>query len=137
MKDGFVYILASVTRTIYIGVTNSLVARVWQHQEANISGFTKRYDVKRLVYFEYYEDIRDAISREKQLKRWRRSKKNALIESKNPNWEDLSPTLEQQPRLLTRHPERSEAESKDRVQGQNPDTRSLDRLGMTAAAAFG
>jgi putative endonuclease len=136
MRDGFVYIMASVTRTLYIGVTNSLVARVWQHQQGEIPGFTRRYDLKRLVYFEYYEDVRDAIAREKQLKRWRRSKKNALIESLNPNWNDLSSMLEQQPRLLTRHLERSEAGSKDRAsRKQNPGTRSLDRLGMTVALA--
>ncbi|HEY6111609.1 MAG TPA: GIY-YIG nuclease family protein [Chthoniobacterales bacterium] len=135
MRDGFVYIMASVTRTLYIGVTNSLVRRVWQHQHGEILGFTKRYELNRLVYFEYYGDIRDAIAREKQLKRWRRAKKNTLIESLNPNWDDLSPMLEQQPRLLARHPERSEAQSKDRVRGETPDPRSLDRLGMTAVVA--
>ena len=149
MRDGFVYIMASFTRTLYIGVTNSLVTRVRQHQQAETSGFTKRYDVNRLVYFEYYEDIRDAIAREKQLKRWRRSKKNALIERLNPTWNDLSWTLEQQPRLLRSHPERSAAESKDRVVGSDPvhpmprqarhdrESDCVDRLGMTAAVAFG
>lgn len=112
MRDGFVYIMASITRTLYIGVTNSLVVRASQHQRAEISAFTKRYKVNRLVYFEYYEDIRDAITREKQLKGSRRSKKNELIETLTPKWDDLSRMLEQQPRLLTRHPERSEAESR-------------------------
>ena len=135
MRDGFLYIMASVTRTLYIGVTNGLVRRVWQHQHGEIAGFTKRYELNRLVYFEHYGDIRDAIAREKQLKRWRRSKKNALIKSVNPNWNDLSPMLEQEPRLLTRHPERCEAESKDRERGEHPDTRSLDKLGMTEAFA--
>jgi putative endonuclease len=148
MRDGFVYIMASITRTLYIGITNSLERRVWQHQHSDLPGFTKRYDLKRLVYFEYYEDIRDAISREKQLKGWRRSKKNALIESLNPKWEDLTASLfEPQPRVSTRHPGRSEAETKDRERGtENPDTRSpfdsasrrsgraLDRLGMTTTS---
>jgi putative endonuclease len=134
MKDGFVYIMASVTRTLYIGVTNSLERRVWEHQHGDVPGFTRRYELTRLVYFEFYEDICDAIAREKQLKRWRRSKKNALIESLNPKWEDLSASLfDQQPRIRTCHSERSETQSKNRERGpKNPDTRSLDRLGMTA-----
>jgi len=65
MRDGFVYIMASITRTLYIGVTNGLERRAWRHQHGELPGFTKRYDLKRLVYFEYYEDIRDAITREK------------------------------------------------------------------------
>lgn len=98
MRGGFVYIMAIVTRTLYIGVTNDLVARAWQHQHCDeITGFTKRYQLDRLVYFEDYEDIRDAIARAKQLKGWRRSRKNALIEAMNPNWSDLSDILEQQP----------------------------------------
>ncbi len=98
MKDGFVYIMASLTRTLYIGVTNSLTTRVSQHQNGEIPGFTKRYQISRLVYFEHYDDIRDAIAREKQLKGWRRFKKNAL----NPDWKDLTDSLfEEEPVGLT------------------------------------
>ena len=95
VRDGFVYILSSVTRTLYIGVTASLVVRSWQHQNPEKPSFTGRYGINRLVYYEYYENIRDAIAREKQLKGWRRSRKNELIEKMNPNWDDLSPMLEQ------------------------------------------
>ncbi len=80
---------------LYIGITNSLASRVWQHQQGEISGFTKTYKVNRLVYYESFKDPRDAISREKELKGWRRSKKNALVESLNPKWADLSGTLYQ------------------------------------------
>ena len=83
--------MANKTRgTIYIGVTNDLVVRVDQHQVAETKGFTQRYRLDRLVYYESFEDIRDAIAREKQLKGWRREKKNALIETQNPKWNDLS-----------------------------------------------
>ncbi len=81
---------------LYIGVTNSLVRRVWQHQQGEIEGFTKRYLLNRLVYYESFERPSDAISREKELKGWRRSKKNALVETLNPKWQDLSPTLDPQ-----------------------------------------
>ncbi len=86
----FVYILASISGTLYIGLTNSLIKRVFDHQQGAIPGFTKQYGVNRLVYFESYDDVRKAIEREKQLKGWRRSKKVALIESVNPSWKDLS-----------------------------------------------
>jgi putative endonuclease len=89
-----IYILTNQTRTtIYIGVTNDLVVRVMQHQNAETESFTKRYRLNRLAYYEIFDDIRDAIAREKQLKRWRRDKKNALIATMNPNWEDLSVQL--------------------------------------------
>jgi putative endonuclease len=80
---------------LYIGVTNSLARRVYQHQKGEIEGFTKRYKLDRLVYYEAYERPRDAISREKELKGWRREKKNALVETKNPTWADLSSQLYQ------------------------------------------
>lgn len=75
---------------LYIGVTNDLGSRVGQHQEGGNPGFTRRYHLKRLVYFESYDRIADAIAREKQLKGWSRKKKIALIESLNPRWSDLS-----------------------------------------------
>jgi putative endonuclease len=80
---------------LYIGVTNSLMRRVWQHQQGAVGGFTKRYKLNRLVYYESFERPRDAISREKELKGWTRAKKNALIHTKNPKWADLSSMLYQ------------------------------------------
>ncbi len=86
----YVYILASKRNgTLYIGVTNDLLKRVGQHKEDVIGGFTKRYGVHQLVYFEETSDIISAISREKQLKNWRRDWKIKLIEDANPKWEDL------------------------------------------------
>jgi putative endonuclease len=85
-----VYIMASWTRTLYIGVTNNLLKRVIQHKQKNIPGFTHRYNVTRLVYFEQYSGIGLAIMPEKQLKGLLRKKKISLIESKNPEWKDLS-----------------------------------------------
>jgi putative endonuclease len=76
--------------TLYTGMTNDLQRRIYQHKHKLIEGFTKKYNVTRLVYFEMYGDVRDAIAREKQIKKWRRSKKIDLIESLNPKWRDLS-----------------------------------------------
>ena len=91
----YVYILASATNyTVYIGVTGDLIRRVYEHREhLDPDSFTSQYDVHKLVYFEQTSDIRAALEREKQLKGWRRSKKNALIESMNPEWKDLYPEL--------------------------------------------
>ncbi len=75
---------------MYIGVTNNLERRVYEHKQELIEGFTKRYHVNKLVYFETTTDVRSAIEREKQLKGWLRSRKNALVESMNPEWRDLS-----------------------------------------------
>src|SRR5438094_4530642 len=72
---------------------NRLMRRVWQHQNSEIEGFTKTYAVNRLIYYERFNDPRDAIAREKEIKGWRRSKKNALVERMNPKWADLSPML--------------------------------------------
>jgi putative endonuclease len=90
MKQYYVYIMASSSGTLYIGVTNDLEHRVDQHKRKLIEGFTKKYNVSRLVHYEETNDVHDAISREKQIKRWRRSKKLELIESSNPTWADLS-----------------------------------------------
>lgn len=87
----YAYIMASISRVLYTGMTNSLYHRVKQHKEgADPKGFTSRYRVNRLVYYEEYDNVYDAIEREKQIKRWRREKKVALIESVNPGWKDLS-----------------------------------------------
>ena len=90
----WVYVLASKPHgTLYIGVTNSLQRRVWQHQTKAIAGFTKQYGVTRLVHFEEYRDVSNAISREKELKGWLRAKKIALIQRTNPLWRDLAEGL--------------------------------------------
>lgn len=86
----YVYILTSKRNgTLYIGVTNDLSRRVWQHKEGLLPGFTKKYGVKMLVHYEEYYDIRDAIAREKVLKNWSRLWKLRIIEEKNPEWRDL------------------------------------------------
>ena len=85
-----VYILASATGVLYTGVTNFLERRVWEHKQKLIDGFTKKYDVTRLVYYEPHGQPKSAISREKQIKSWRREKKLALIRSMNPQFRDLS-----------------------------------------------
>jgi len=83
------YIMASESGALYVGVTNFLERRVAEHKAGLISGFSEKYKTKKLVYFEPLGDIRNAIAREKQLKRWRRDKKVALIEKINPTWRDL------------------------------------------------
>jgi putative endonuclease len=90
LKTYFVYILASASRTLYTGVTSNLERRVLQHRRRLKPGFTTRYNINRLVYFSVLGDIRAAITREKQIKSWRREKKIALIESLNRDWKDLS-----------------------------------------------
>ncbi len=84
-----VYILGSLSGTLYIGVTGNLHKRVFEHKFHRIEGFTDTYDVERLLYWESYDDVHKAIGREKQLKGWRRSRKVALIELQNPHWLDL------------------------------------------------
>jgi putative endonuclease len=94
MKQPAVYILASKRNgTLYIGVTSDLVGRIWQHRNDAVEGFTKKYGVHDLVYFELYEDMENAITREKQLKKWNRAWKLKLIEKDNPEWKDLYETL--------------------------------------------
>jgi putative endonuclease len=90
MKTYYVYILASASRTLYTGVTNDLERRVLEHRRKLIPGFSARYNINRLVHYEVFRDIRYAIAREKQIKGWVRSKKTALIESSNRDWNDLS-----------------------------------------------
>jgi len=90
MKKYYVYILASKRNgTLYIGVTNDLDKRTYQHKEGELEGFTKKYNIKMLVYYEAYSDVNGAIAREKQLKKWNRAWKIRLIEKFNPEWEDL------------------------------------------------
>ena len=86
----YVYVMASRTRVLYVGVTNDVYYRALQHKAGEIEGFTKRYKVNRLVYYEPFRDVGKAISREKEIKGWRRAKKLALIETDNPTWIDLA-----------------------------------------------
>ncbi len=93
IKGGFVYIVASRSLVLYTGVTSDLEKRVWQHKNKALPGFTARYDVDRLMYYEFYEAIEAAIAREKQIKGWMRRKKIDLITRMNPHFVDLAPTL--------------------------------------------
>ena len=90
MKNYHVYIMASSSRTLYIGVTSDLVRRVFEHKNKTVEGFTGRYNVNRLVHCEETTDVNAAIAREKQIKGWLRSRKIALIEELNPTWDDLA-----------------------------------------------
>ena len=90
MKQYYVYLLASKRNgTLYIGVTNDLVKMAWEHKNNIIEGFTQKYNVHKLVYYEIAADIESAILREKQMKKWRRQWKIELIEKSNPEWKDL------------------------------------------------
>src|SRR5687767_9166964 len=89
-KAFYVYILSSRSRNLYVGVTSDLLIRVYQHKTKALGGFTARYNIDRLVYFEEYPTALQAIAREKQLKDWRRELKVELIERESPAWEDLS-----------------------------------------------
>jgi putative endonuclease len=90
MKQYYVYIMTNHTGTLYTGVTNNLERRISEHKNKLLPGFTSRYNITRLAYYEAFNDIREAIAREKQIKGWLRAKKIALIESVNPGWKDLS-----------------------------------------------
>jgi len=90
MRQYYIYIMTNASKTLYIGVTNDLMRRVAEHKNGQIKGFTSKYRITKLVYYEQGDNIETAISREKQLKGWLRSRKIALIESVNPQWRDLS-----------------------------------------------
>src|SRR2546423_7064985 len=85
-----IYILANISKMLYVGVTNDIHRRVFEHKHKLVPGFSANYNLHRLVYAEGFGDIRDAIAREKQIKGWLRAKKVALIESVNPKWDDLA-----------------------------------------------
>ncbi|MFO1520042.1 MAG: GIY-YIG nuclease family protein [bacterium] len=90
MKNYFVYILASKKKgTLYVGITSKLAKRVWEHKNKIAKGFTEKYEVNLLVYYETFEDPQNAITREKRLKKWNRDWKIQLIEKNNPGWKDL------------------------------------------------
>ena len=92
-RSSFVYILASRSHNLYTGITNNLARRILEHREGLVPGFTKRYRVHRLVYYEVFGQVRAAIAREKQIKAWNRRKKVSLIEATNPGWIDLAESL--------------------------------------------
>ena len=93
-KNPTLYLLANKPNgTLYIGVTSNLPKRVWEHRNNEVAGFTQRYGIHSLVYFEMHETMLDAITREKKLKKWRRAWKIALIEKSNPHWRDLWPEI--------------------------------------------
>lgn len=90
MQYSFIYIIASKKNgTLYVGITSNLVKRIYEHKHKLVDGFTKKYNIHRLVYYEVFTDINNAIKREKQLKEWKRKWKLELIEDKNSNWRDL------------------------------------------------
>ena len=90
MKNYYVYILASKKEgVLYIGVTSDLIKRIYEHKQSAVDGFSKQYWVKRLVYFEIHSEVEQAITREKQIKKWRRAWKIELIKKQNPYWNDL------------------------------------------------
>ena len=90
MKNYYVYIMTSPSGTLYTGMNSNLVRRVYEHKQRLVDGFTKKYNVTRLAYYEQTSDVQTALAREKEIKKWRRSKKIALIKSINPKWQDLS-----------------------------------------------
>lgn len=90
MKTYYVYIMTNKSRTLYTGVTNNLERRVYEHKNKLVAGFTSKYNITQLVYYEETNDVQVALEREKQIKGWLRSKKIALIDSMNPEWKDLS-----------------------------------------------
>ncbi|MFZ2188378.1 MAG: GIY-YIG nuclease family protein [Candidatus Moraniibacteriota bacterium] len=89
MKQYFVYLLTNNSKALYVGFTSNLKNRVWEHKNKIIKGFTERYNIDKIIYFEQSENVYSAIQREKQLKGWTRKKKIALFERENPDWRDL------------------------------------------------
>ena len=89
----YVYIVASSSGTLYIGVTNNIIRRVVEHRDGLIKGFSKKYSCHKLVYYEYHKYINNALEREKELKKWRREKKENLIRDMNPHWNNLYQNL--------------------------------------------
>lgn len=87
----YIYILVNINnKVLYVGVTNNLEKRIREHKSGTIEGFTKKYNIHKLVYYETYSDIKEAINREKQLKGWSRDKKNQIIGKNNPEWREIS-----------------------------------------------
>lgn len=94
MKQGFVYILANKKNgTIYVGITSDLIKRIYEHKNKLINGFSRKYNLTNLVYYEVHDNIEEATNRERQIKNWHRQWKINLIEKNNPNWNDLSESI--------------------------------------------
>jgi putative endonuclease len=111
MKEFYVYMMTNRSRVaLYTGVTSKLEGRVWEHKNHVVRGFTSKYKVDRLVYYEQFVDSISAITREKEIKAWRREKKNDLVRKLNPRWEDLSKSLFGDSRNILRTP-RNDARS--------------------------
>jgi putative endonuclease len=90
-KEYYIYLLTNWNNKImYVGMTNNLQRRIYEHKEKSVKGFTEKYNVNKLVYFEQTSDVEAALNREKEIKKWRRGKKNSLVENVNPEWKDLS-----------------------------------------------
>ncbi|AFN75917.1 excinuclease ABC subunit C [Melioribacter roseus P3M-2] len=90
MKSYYVYIMTNKSKTLYTGITNNLIRRVYEHKNKLMPGFTSKYNITKLIYYEEFNDVKKAIEREKQIKGWLRKKKIELIEKENPEWKDLS-----------------------------------------------
>jgi len=100
MKNYFVYILSSKNKVLYVGMTDRLSRRIFEHKQGLVEGFTKKYNVNKLVYYETQPDLERAIKREKQLKNWHRQWKINLIEEKNKEWKDLYPDISDPVKIL-------------------------------------
>jgi len=91
MKNYYVYLLTNWNnKVMYVGITNNLERRIYEHKNKLINGFTKKYNINKLVYYEETSDVNSALSREKEIKKWRREKKDTLVLNSNPEWKDLS-----------------------------------------------
>ena len=89
-EQAYIYFMSNrYNKVLYVGITSNLIKRVWEHKKKVVDGFTKRYNLNKLVYYEIYDDIETAINREKQIKSWPRKRKIELIHSLNPHWDDL------------------------------------------------
>ena len=92
-KQYHVYILANESGMIYVGMTNDLIKRIWQHKNKLVDGYTKKHDINRLVWFDSCGDVNEAIAHEKRIKKWRREYKENIINESNPDWKDLYPVI--------------------------------------------
>ena len=94
-KEYYVYLVTTYNnKVMYVGITNNLARRIYEHKNKLVDGFTKKYNISKLVYFEHTSDVLSAIAREKEIKKWRREKKNKLVNAANPEWKDLSAYLD-------------------------------------------
>jgi len=129
----YVYILASRSRNLYTGVTNSLERRLVEHREGLVPGHTSKYNIFRLVHFEVFTDIRYAIAREKEIKGWRREKKLWLIEHRNPLWEDLTAEwFASRQQLEAKRAAPEPAKNKPKADPSPPSAKGAAGFGMTA-----